>query len=257
MKIRIKRPKGITYQIKNLKTINNQEEFKKERERIINRIINEYINDGFRLNNKPTNLNQLSEYIGESLIQCMKRMNRLGEHLLGNDKNNGFRVLLANTINHLTTTKALVLGQFNTLNASQSDGYVPFISSAVNEVLRGLVSTDSNFISLLKVMAPAQHPSVPSTIINNNPIGQALTNNNLLNVNEAIKLIDKQREVPLLESQNKIDNLEQTYIEPGTPQILATKQQGTNNDGLVRPKKKLRVHELRREDQDEIINPEI
>jgi len=256
MKIRIKRPKGLTFQIKNLKNITNEIQYKKERERIINRVINEYVNDGFRLNNKPSTIKELAEFMELSIIEIIKRMNRMGSYLLGN-KDEAYRALLANTIGALMATKAEAMNQFGTLRASQSDSYQPFISSAVNEALRGLISTDTNFISLLRIMAPSQTPSGSPITINNNPIGQALTNNNLLNVNDAVKLIDKQREVPLLESQNKIDNLESTYIEEGTPEILARKQQGTQSDGLVRPKKKLKIHELRREDEGEIINPEI
>jgi len=251
MNIRIKRPQGLTYQIKALKTIKEEKEYKREKDRIINRVINDYIQDGFRLNQKPATLTNLADYIGESLISTMRRMNKLGEYMLGN-QNQAFKALLANTINHLATTKALALDQFGTLRISQSGGYVPFVSSAVNEALRGLISTDANLISLLRIMAPTQNHNASQTNIQitNQPVG--LQNTNLLNVNDAVKLIDQNREVPLLESSAKIDALETKYIEEGTPQILATKQKGLSTDGL-KPRKKLKVHELRREDDGEIL----
>jgi len=256
MKIRIKRPKGLTFQIKNLKNITNEIQYKKERERIINRVINEYVQDGFRLNNKPSTIKELAEFMELSIIEIIKRMNRMGSYLLGN-KDEAYRALLANTISSLLENRAVIGTQLNMLSTQQNGKYVPFLSGMVNDSIGRLIANDTNTIRLLTIMKPFEASSGSPITINNNPIGQALTNNNLLNVNDAVKLIDKQREVPLLESQNKIDNLESRYIEEGTPEILARKQQGTNSDGLVRPKKKLKIHELRREDEGEIINPEI
>lgn len=252
--MRIKRMKGLTNQIKNLKKMEGMQR-DKERERIINRVLSDYTQSGFRLNDKPITLTELSEFIGISGIECMRRMNRLGEHLMG-DKNNTFQVLLANTMASMLETRGLSMAQVRLLLSSQSDSYVPYVSGTVNDAIRLLLSSDSNFLSLLKMVAPTQTHG-PSTIIHNNPVGQQLVQNNLMNVNDAVKLIDSNRARPLLEDLGTIDALGIRYLESGTPEILATKQKGSATDGGVRPKKKLKVHEIRTEDDGEIINPEI
>ncbi len=252
---RIKRIKGLTNQIKNLKHIQDTNEYKKEKDRIINRVLNEYTTSGFRLNDKPITLIELSEFIGISTIDIMRRINKLGAYLLENNEKGMYQVLLAQTLRAMLETRGLTMNQAQVLMRSQDAEYKPFISTTVNESLRALLSSDSNFLSLLKLIQPTL-PHQP-TQINIHQEQSLNKTTNLMNINDAVRLINDNRTLPLLEDPNSIERLGQTYIGSDVPEILATKQKGSANELPTKPKKKLKVHELRHEDDGEIINPEI
>ena len=96
-------------------------------------------------------------------------------------------------------------------------------------------------------------------IINNN--NQQANNQNYIGTNEAVKMIDAKREVPLLESADQQEALGAQYLDGTQPQIIATRQRGFKKElkaiDIKKPKRKEPLkkssHIDRREDDGEIV----
>lgn len=253
---RIPRSTGMTMMVKHYNQIEDEKERQKKLEQIKDHVINQYIKEGFRMNGKTMELNELAIYLNMPLKGVVRKITRYGDIMGGKDGEALARAVKLFSFNGLMATRSLVLGQAQNLIRSQGDGYVPFLTSEVNRSLGNLIQNDNAFISFLKAVSP-DPKTQPSVVINNQQatLNSAGNTEQLLNINQAVKLIDANRDETLLESPEMQNRLLASHISDEVPEVIATEQRGyTTPDQIMVPKKKIKVahHDDRREDDGEI-----
>lgn len=254
---RIPRASGLTMMVKNY---NQQEEGNNKQrtlEQIKDHVINQYIKEGFRINGKTMELSEMASYLGITLKVLIKKINRYGDILGGKDGEAFSRAVKLFSFNGVMATRSLVLGQAQNLLRSQSDGYVPFVTSEVNRALTNLIATDNTMLALLKAISPEPQRQ-PNVVINNQQATMNTAGNTeqLMNINQAVKLIDHQRELGLLEDPEAQNRLLAQHVTEEVPQVIATEQRGYSApDQVMVPQKKRKVphHDERNEQEAEIL----
>jgi len=271
--IRIPRPTGLTNMIKNHSRIKDERMRGKELKRIKEHVINQYIREGFRLNGETKDIGDIGRYLGETEKWVLQRIQRFGTLLEGKDQDGLSKALKAMSLQASMASRSIIMAQATYLFESQSveyqksnpgkkNGYVPFLTSEVNRSLANLIASDNTLLNLLKIVAPPAKNS-PTIQINNQQanLGNQPSTETLININQAVQLIDKGREATLLEDDGLQNRLLAQHITPDVPEVIATQQRGFNatNEaaGLKKKPKKVQLHEIRSESDGEIINPEI
>lgn len=223
---RIPRPLGFTLAIK---ASNNNNLTKQEKQQEVDRIkkllIDNYVTQGFQLNNTQMNLQELSNYVNlpmESILRLLGRnMSRLNDNLGGEQGAQLARVLNFQVLNFGLKIGTEAMAQLNVLKASQNGSYKAFLSSEVNKSIGNLVAAGklqkdiadmfSNVAQLTK--------SGPNIAINNNLT--ATQSGQFLTTEKAIKLIQKEGTQSALESPSVIEDIEASYTTNPLPEVNA------------------------------------
>lgn len=272
--IRIPRPAGLTNQMKKWNTLEGERTRKREMRRIKEHVINQYIKEGFRLNGETKDIGEIARYLQETEKWVLQRIQRFGDLLEGKDHDGMSKALKAISLQGAMASRSLIMAQALYLTSSQSDayqktnpgkvsGYVPFLTSEVNRSLTNLIASDNTLLNLLKIVNPVAQKAQPNVVINNQQanLSNGPSTETLININQAVQLIDKGRESTLLEDPNLQNRLLAQHLTPEVPEVIATNQQGFNAKkeaaGLKQKLRKVPLHESRVEEAGEIINPEI
>lgn len=245
--IRQERLRGSTERAIYISTLPNNTK-KKEREIDSYRAmyIDRYIKDGYRIKGKIRSLAEFSEYLGISLRDIIKTMTK-GSNVLLNEQKSSFLGLLSLGLKNGLEDRAYAMNQLELLLASQGGEYQPFISSTVNDAIRGLMTSNKTFLELAKLL----QPTASQLTINNTQVANTGVINGI-SPNEAVKLIENNSHIDLLQQPYRQAKLLQPY-EAGLPEIIAYKQQGFSMAAEGQMISKIKKHDVRREQDGDII----
>jgi len=260
-KVRVPRTAGLTMAMKAYHVEDDQKQREKLYKRIQERILHRYIEDGYQVNGKVISITELADFVDMPVGRVIKATTKVVRSMTAiGDGEDGlqdtYRALLAMTVQGALADRGTALNQVQVLKREQGDRYVPFLTSALNGAIKNQMDSLKPIADLVKTLTPSD----PTTVINNN--NQQANNQNYIGTNEAVKMIDAQREQPLLESGTQQEALGAQYLEGDVPEIVATKQRGWNlkSEAIsLEPKKRKKgkgpgTHEGRREDDGEIID---
>lgn len=256
--IRIPRTAGITLAIKHLNQIDDPKQKKKQFNKIIDRVLLRYVEDGYRLNGRTMSIDEVSSYLDIPVTRVIKESTRVIRTMstIG-DGEDGlqdlYRALLSLGLRNSLADRGRITKQADMLEADQGGTYTPFLTSALNQTHKNLMESNKPLMELIKILTPSD----PAVVINNQ---NQQNQGQFLGTNEAVKLIDSKRTQTLLESPEQKALMAKKYLQEGNiPEIVATKQQGYSAGGesLIKQKpkpSKVPKHETRREDDGEIID---
>lgn len=232
---RIDRIPGLTMLIRRINTLQDIKIREKEIESMRRMVINHYIQGSFRLNGVSVPMDQLSVYLGMTLMQLVRLVNKRGKAAIGNE-NDAYLSLMSQVISLGLADRNLTEQQAMVVLASQGGEYKPFISMTANQAIQGQMNAMRNLMDLAKILKPA-NPN--STIINNTNQSATLIPGKHISTQEALKMMQDAGQTGLLNSTEKQTKLLEPYQE-GLPEVIATRQQGFSmrDEGAMPSKKK-------------------
>lgn len=244
-KIRVARSKGLTFRLINLRKEPNKRKKELLYKGITRDLLRRYISEGYSLNGRSISVGELAEYFNISLREVMKGINGSVASFMELTNKEGiadtYRALMGLALEGSLADRGLILRQASGLIAAQGNGYVPFLTTAVNQSLKNLLDSQKPILELLRSLNPQG-----GLVINNNIANE---NGTYLSANEAVILLDKKNQ-PLLANDGAQKQLEGTYMDGEVPEVIATRQRGfrLSDDGaLTKPQAQPTEHETRRE----------
>jgi hypothetical protein len=181
---RIPRPKNLTKHSIEYNKTNNDLSYN----RMIELIINEYINNDYRIQNNPISLDQLSEHYNIPIELVYNKFNEKIKVMSGlfrdGDLLDTHRSLLAMVMANLVKDRGLIAKQLGILEASQDGTYKPYISGSVNDAIKMMMGSTKNQIDFIDKLMPKNSDIVNLIINGSKP--DALT------AHEAVELIRRE-----------------------------------------------------------------
>lgn len=221
--------------------------------------INQYIHEGTigYVDKDVWGMERISRFLRLGPGEFIKRIsesttNLLGINGTGEEQMEGInRVVISKLLGMALADRALISEQVHNLRREQGAGYVPFLSSAYNQVLKLGIESQKPFLELLRALNPTAGPNTNILIQTGNKRNN-VPDANSVSTSEAMRLIDANRNgTTLLEDENSKMDLFAAYVQnTSLPEVIATKQIGNGmNDGGLMPTKKKRheAHEERNE----------
>lgn len=251
--LRKDRPAGLTMIMRRYHT----EDIPTNKERYLKivqqQILNRYIQDGMTLNGKGYQLDELALYLRMPTRDIMRRITEGAKEVLGNGNEGlqeAYRALLALAIGSSLKDRQAALTQLEVLRSKQGNKYVPFLSSAVNQMVDTSIKSTKGILDVAKLL---QGPGFTAIQVNNQPNQidkNGVPNQRSIGPNEAIALISQHSDgLSILESESTKQALYDTYIEADglIPEIVATRQSGPAPELEVNvyTPTKLKKHETR------------
>lgn len=203
-------------------------------------VLNQYMREGMKLNGQTVPLNDLAWYLGMSIVNVIREVNKSGRLAIG-DQESAYLGLVSQSISEALADRNLTMSQVQTLLASQGGEFKPFVSMTVNQAIANLMSSTKGLIEIAKMLKPAN----PSIQIQNNQQQNSYLPTQQISTQEAIKIIQQETGTPLLSDATKQQQLLLPY-QDGLPEIIATRQQGFSlaDEGQL-PTKKKKSHDTR------------
>lgn len=237
---KIPRPLGLTFQAIQLRALPEDQSQQKTKE-IQKRLVELYVAQGTKINNRTMNIQEFSSYIGLSTIELMKMMNKELERIDGFFDNNGkgsraqTRALFLGLFFEVQQASQMAQKQATILAKAQGQKYVPFLSSSLNQAIANLSTSFKPSIELVKLLDGTS---------SNNPNSNGLTTNTQNNHYHITP--DKAFEIARKAYQNSTENDAQIdtpstpfllpEMEPNLPEVRAQFQDlnsiGIRHDGL-------------------------
>lgn len=222
--IRIPRPTGIT----ELNKINNNPNINKL---IISKYITHYINNNFTICGVPYTVEQLSNNLHITLLECQKEIYkqgaRMGEIFGLNDMEKSLRALIFQVSKNCLEDRAQIGQQLGLLSHAQGGQYKPFISSTFNHALGLNLAANKNIMDLIKTLNPTSGPNI---LIQNLNQSQGGLNGKMITITEALNIIENKGLNPTaytLEGQQQL-----SLPNPSSfPEVIATNQAKVLTDG--------------------------
>ena len=231
--IRFPRTAGTTLELIEIriKERNEDTSSQKQRKKLINNIINHYINNQFKLNNKQLSFQELSTYlnvpvqyvINKSLKGEIKYMSGNGAGMIDRIQDTS-RMMIGNLIFNLTKDRYLIEQQTDMLIKKQRNRYVPFLTSEVNKSIKTQLDSNSLYTDLIKTLIQSTQSNIQILNQQKNYFGPE--KDNQLSVLQAIELLDE-RALPH-GSDLAATAIEALYINDGLPNIIAKEKRDSN-----------------------------
>lgn len=220
---RVPRPMGTTYKAYTYHQEPNNNKKKELKRKLQQHIIDIYMNNGMRLNNKQTSIEELSQLIDEDTNTTMLRMNktigRIGKIM---ERENGglagfARAIFSGLIFSAMENRALASNQAHMLIAKQGGKYVPFHTSETNKAIANLIGANKPLIDMLSMLTKAGGNA--SNPLDTGSTGDKIpTEQKALTVESAVALLNQNTKSILMDN----DALEAEYLELGTvPEVRA------------------------------------
>ena len=207
--------------------------------RINDKILGNYIQQGFTVMGIPTSIPELCTMFGLSMRQVMDAITRTSKALgqLTGDTESlqaTYQALLAITIEGTMAVSGA--GRLQTQQLQRAKGqrlWVQGLDRDLSASISGESRLQANNLMLLKHLAGRDGGTAPTIdITNNNLVQNQADQGKYFGADEAVMLISKQGTLPLLEAADDITDLQSLHphITEG-PVIIATKQTGMKDDG--------------------------
>lgn len=247
--MRTPRPQGVTQ----LSILYRENPTKENKDKIVKRVVQDYVGNGFSLNGKLASIKELASWLGitqhEAMGLVMRGYRAMGKLMGEKDMSEMFKAGVAMVMQMGLEDRGSVLCQLGVLNDAQDGTYKPFISDAVTRALDTSIKATNNLTNIIKLIAPSPFAKpLPET----NPEEEKVE---YLTTETAIGLLASNPEHLALNPSN-LDSLSQTYL-PGTPEVVAdglTATDAFNPSEAAAPKnkKKSNKHETMRVDKEGI-----
>lgn len=211
---RIPRPKGLTYLLKT-----KREETNYINKKVIRReLIKEYALNGFQFMGRVVDIKTFSLIIGATEVEVMDGLNRGFDDFMTSEMLRKSSALMAsNTIFQAYRGTQLAHDQATLLLKAQGGKYKPFISSAVNDAIRGQLQATKVQMDMVKLL---NDMSLLQTYIPDKAV-------QFIGTDEALRLIRQEVQVPLLSNPEALMALKNQYQIGTGPNIIANTQDGT------------------------------
>jgi len=249
-KVRIPRPLGFTLAIQSLnqqKQENKDDnqaqltkvEYNNKLTDIKNLLIDNYIAQGFQLNNKPMNVQELSNYLNLPIDHLIRRMSK-GVMRVVNAMTEGNGQELARVASFQAFFGTLNIGaeamaQLNVLKAHQKGRYVAFASAEVNKAVANIIAAgklQKDTAEMLFNMTKLTNPG--TNILNNGTLIQS-QNGQYFDPEKAALYLEKNGYQSALESPQILNNLVPESQLSSLPEVRANMQDlrgiGIKHDG--------------------------
>jgi hypothetical protein len=233
--LRIPRPLGTTARMYALKkTEQTDKVLAAEEYREIQRsIVESWASNSMRLNDRTYTIEQLKQYTGctdKEIDKYMWRaMGKMGKVMEKKEVGQMARVLFSEVLKKSLEIQALTADQVAILASQQGSAYVPFLTSALNQALANLNSTQGPMMGLLKMLTEKHDTNIIyNTQINNNGTSQTF-----LNAEAAMKLIQSNEKSMLEDPHLAQEQVEKYKLAGLLPDINARTQ---NVGELTKPK---------------------
>lgn len=239
---RIPRYKGMTEQSIRIQEEANPNIKRKLTFQYRSSLIEKWINQNFQLYGRTMDMRELSEYLQCGVGEIMKSIGKVGRGVWNEDINQTFLGLVTMVIKNGLVDRAQTALQVEAMVASQGQEYKAFISSTVNDALRTNQSANKGLMEALKLITPLlKTPSAtPIQQTNIGIMGGGISQN------EAVKIIEAQREMDLLNPLNEPERIKliEANVQPDFPEVIATRQQGFSlaKEGQLPSKKPKKDH---------------
>jgi hypothetical protein len=246
---RIPRPLGLTLMIKEYNQTSNKEILTRAR----NMIIELWANNNFYYEGRQTSIDELARYLNTSSLYITKKIVQPMKNWLTNEKvEDRYEALLGLLTKMTLATRSQTQNHIQVMASGQAidkrtgqHTYTAFVSGEITRAIALIHKSDENFLKIIQEFKPNR----PATAIQVNSLQADAKQSplgNYLGINEAVKLLDANRETQLLDDPDKQAKLLAEHIPQDIPEIIATKQQGISIDGSTKLPNK-RDHSQRRE----------
>lgn len=237
--LRLPRPQGLTLSIRRSQRSSSHPQNKIVKE-IYKTIIRNYIQNGLCINGYVLTTIQLQDYLSLTNKQLTTYIGlvtqELGKLMNPNAIQESYRALLFSVLKSSMWDRHQTLAQVEILKASQVDAkgrqcYKPYISSTLNDAIRGMMQSTNQQMALLAKLSTG-----PTTAIQNN-FYPGEKQGQYMGTEEAVNLIEKRlgvgtEHIPVedLYSEHKLDECPNVKAELGQEQMIilnptnATKQ---------------------------------
>ena len=152
--MRIPRPKHIT----NLAVNYNKTKDKQLLSQLLQVLLSQYVTNGFQLNGQPLSLQDISFKYQVDIQTIYREMTNISKTVTGfintKDLLASHEGLLAMGLEATIRDKGLISSQLSRLLGSQGDTYKPFITPAVNDILKVNLQATKNLIDLANAFIP-------------------------------------------------------------------------------------------------------
>ena len=220
---RIPRPLGTTNLAK-----------QENKEKLIQHVINNYILNGFTLNKKHYNLEELSTMLNIDTSTIHLYINNSTSHLSGllnpGSLQDSIRALQNIGLNWALSDRGLIAQQLTTMQAAQGSTYKPFISGTVNQSLKLMLESTKGLQGMISSITGPQGSTV--NILNHtNPNAlEGPIADNLLTTDKALLMIKEEGINTLREDTDKQKALFAKHGIDETPEVNANLQGGSAED---------------------------
>jgi hypothetical protein len=260
---RIPRPLGLTILMREGKG-GDKNKLRKAK----NMLIQEWQRNDFTFNGERLDINKMAYRLNMSPLLVIEEMTKAVRFMVGQGKaqeisvgmaaaaHQFFGQLQARYLNHLEAIEGRLGGKNGELS------YKPFVTEAALKTLDGLLNTGKSQFEVAKFF----QPKAPTIVNQQANFGQnpedpkASTSGKYLGPTEAVRLLEAEGRANILDNEALAGRSLTEHASPkaNLPEIIATKQQGIDMNGIdiAKPKKVKRNHTDRRED-DGYILPEV
>jgi hypothetical protein len=250
------RPEGLTMMLREAHREKSKGKLKGAR----NMIVQYWQRSNFEWFGEPISLDELSRLIDQSPLKTIEEMTKAVRYLMVNGKgaelgigmaaaaHGFFGALQARYFRHLKAIEGSLL------DASGDLSYKPFKTETALRTLDGLLSTGKAQLEVAKFFKPDK----PAAIVNQQAnFGGAPTDpkasesGRYLGPTEAVRLLEAEGRANILDNEALAGRALEEHASTLLPEIIATKQQGIDMNGIdvAKPKKQKRTHTDRREDE--------
>lgn len=179
------RLKGLTF----LSLQHQQENNEESREAVLRHAITNWTIQGFRWNNQPCNINDLSHILKVNPTTIMEHVSEVGKNLGGLADPDQVEDTIKSIISLSTTwaiqDRGIIMKQLETMLASQGGQYRPFISGEVNKALKLILDSNKNLMDGYKTFFTSNNTT--TNILNIK--GNSQDESDYISPYEALKLI--------------------------------------------------------------------
>lgn len=251
--------------------INSNKECKKEKNKLINIVLQQYVYDGYRYNNQLLTLTQLSQMLDVGVGELVKEIGRVGKvwfNVRDRDRvSEGLGMMVMKLMEATMMDRAEIEDNLRGLKRSlgnpqtEKGTYKAFVSAEVNRALSLNIASHKSMVdtaNLLMKLAGLEGQRINQPTINITQTNEAnqISQANYLTTENAISLLAENKGQVLV-TEGKLIELEAEYIDDEVPDINPLTQVGYGSDkSEVNLKKKAdRIgHEDRREGRGEIVS---
>lgn len=199
--------------------------------RLYNHIIHQWLLSNGRFSGKYMDVNTLSQVTGidTSYIQCYMRDQVMNSKIWDRSKQDELiEGLLGQTLAWALEDRLAIKSQVDLLRQSQNGHYTPFVSAELNKAMKMMLDSSTGLQSVVRTFMGGGTTNIFNMFNQQNNVN-AQQNNNGISLEDAKQLIqesnivlnDKSKEAKLLETKYDLGSL---------PEVVATKQDGIDNE---------------------------
>lgn len=227
--LRIPRPLGLTLRARDTnKASADPTQQKQQNEELIDYLILQYVNQGYRLNNRTVPLNELSIYLNIPEIYLIKRITKHTEKIAnllgGSDGLNTARVAKKLALNFGLNAAVEAEVQLHTLKASQGGQYTAFTSTEVNKAVTNMVNAAKMLNDVADSLLGSKGPTGSGTNILINRPDEVQIGHRYLTAETAAKMLDEQAQPTALKAPEIITQSIPIEALKGLPEVRANHQ---------------------------------